>query len=350
MPLSRRQNILLGLVVVVCLTAIATGAYLYRSRHSKSLAESQSAPLPELVRQLPADSPAIAYIDVAALRELKGSPLASLLGLATSGPGEDRDYADFVRNTGFNYEHDLERAALGFWPVAAKSPHPSTDKSKIKSENKPESNDVLAIADGRFDEQKIQAYALRSGKMVTRGKHSIYQVPGNPPVFFEFLSATRVILASGINAEAHLLATDSPGINASILTLVDHVSGAPFFAVARADAVPQTIYASIGQPQLAKTIQRLTLAGRPQAESLQLALDAQCDSMASALQVTALLGGFRILGSMAMSDPKTKKQMTGQEAALLSALLTQTQITQQGNWVRVSLAVTPDILEAAAQH
>jgi hypothetical protein len=350
MPLSRRQNILLGLLAVLSIAAISTGAYLYRLHHSKSSTGFQTAPLPALVRLLPMDSPAIAYIDVAELRKLKGSPLASLLGLATSGPGEDRDYAEFVRNTGFNYEKDLDRAAMAFWPVAANPPAPLSNKSKIKAEKRTESNDVLAIADGRFDQQKIQAYALRSGSMVTRGKHSTYQMPGNPPVSFEFLSATRVLLASGINAQAHLLATDSPGIGAPIQSLVDHVGGAPFFAVARAEAIPRTIYAAIGQPQIAKSIQGLTLAGRPQADSLQLTLDAQCDSMAGALQVSALLGGFRILGSMALTDPKTKKQMSRQEAALLTALLTETQITQQGNWVRVSLAVTPDILEAAAQH
>jgi hypothetical protein len=344
MPISRAQRILMAVAALVCAAAALTAVYLYRSRYSPPV----SGPLPSLVTQLSAGAPAVAYIDVVALRGLKNSPLASLLGLATSGPDEDREYQEFVLNTGFDYSRDLDRAALAYWPTKEQP------KAKSQSGAKSQNNDILAIADGRFDQAKIKAYALRSGTIVTRGTHSMYQVPGDPPVIFEFLSSTRVSLASGPNAEAHLLATDSPGLDPVVQTLVNHVGGAPFFAVARADALPETVYASIGQSSqvggLAKSILGLTLAGRPDAGNLELALDARCDSMASALQISALLGGFRVFGSLAISDPKTKSQMTKEQAALLAALLAQVQIRQQENWVRITLEVTPQMLAAAAQH
>ena len=344
MPISRAQRVLLAIAALVCAAAAVAAVYLYRSRYSASV----GAPLPALVTELPAGAPAVAYIDVVALRGLKDSPLASLLGLATSGPDEDREYQEFVRNTGFDYSRDLDRAALAYWPAKEQ---PKT-KSPASAQN--QNNEILAIADGRFDQAKIKAYALRSGTVVTRGKHSLYEVPGDPPVTFEFLSSTRVALASGSNAEAHVLATDSPGLDPVVQTLVNHVGGVPFFAVARADALPEAVYASIGQSSqiggLAKSIQGVTLAGRPDAANLELALDARCDSMASALQISALLGGFRVFGSLAMSDPKTKSQMTKEQAALLSALLAQVQIRQQENWVRITLEVTPQMLATAAQH
>jgi hypothetical protein len=342
MPIPRPLRVLLFLAGLVCVVAIAAAVFVYRSHYKGP----ETNPIPDLIGQLPAGAPAIAYIDVAALRQLKGSPLASLLGLATSDANEDREYQEFVRSTGFDYARDLDRAALAIWP-------PKTESPPHAQENAQE-NEILAIADGRFDQQKIQAYALRSGTTVTRGKHSLYQVPGDPPVSFGFLSATRVILASGPNAETHILGAESLGLDPPIRALVDHVSGASFFVAARADALPKSIYTSIGQSSqianMAMRIQGLTLAGRPNADNLDLALDAQCDSTKSALEISTLLGGLRIFGPLALSDPKTKSQMTKEQAKFLATLLAQVQIRQQENWVRITWEVTPQMLTTAQKH
>jgi len=342
MLIPRPRNILLAAAGLVCLVAMVAAVLVYRSHYNGP----GTNPIPDLVGQLPAGAPAIAYVDVAALRQLKDSPLASLLGLTTSDPNEDREYQEFVHSTGFDYARDLDRTALAIWPPKTESP--------AHAQEHPQENEILAIADGRFDREKIQAYALRSGTAVARGKHSLYQVPGDPPASFEFLSPTRVILASGPNAEAHILSTESPGLDPPIRALVDHVSGASFFAAARADALPKSIYASIGQSSqiasMARSIQGLTLAGRPNADNLDLALDAQCDSTKNALEISTLLGGLRIFGSLALSDPKTKNQMTKEQAKFLAALLAQVQIRQQDNWVRVTWEITPQMLTTAEKH
>jgi hypothetical protein len=338
MPLSRPRNLLLA-IAALCAIAIVGGMCLYHSHYTPPAGE-----FPDLVGKLPAGAPAAAYINVSDLRKLKDSPLARLLGMATSGPQTDQAYEDFVHNTGFDYAHDLDQAALAFWPSQANSQANSPASPSTHSDD----GDTLAIADGRFDRQKIQAYALRTGVLITSGKHSFYRVPGDPPVVFEFLSATRVALASGPNAEARLLSTDSPGLDLSIRALVNHVGGSPFFAVARADVVSPMIYASIGKsPEIsamAKNIQGLTLAGQPSSDSIDLALDAECDSIASALQVSTLLDGLRIFGSLALSDPKTKGRMTKEQVKLAEELLAQVKIHQQENWVRISLSVSPSML------
>ena len=104
-----------------------------------------------------------------ALRKLQNSPLAAILGLAGANPAEDHDYVQFKDDTGFDYTRDLNAVAIAYWPASFDS------ASKGLGENR-----VLAIADGRFDEEKIKAYALRTGKIVMRGNRSIYDVPGDP--------------------------------------------------------------------------------------------------------------------------------------------------------------------------
>lgn len=336
MPLSRKQTVTL-VVALAGVVAVAAAMYLYEAQWGQLAGN----PLPDLVAQLPPDAPVIAYLDLASLRKLEGSPLATLLGLATEGPNQDREYQEFVRDTGFDYERDLDRAALAFWPPKAKLAPTS------------QGQEILAIASGRFNQAKIEAYALRSHGVLASGQHSIYRVPGNPAVSFEFLSATRIVLASGPNAEAHLMTANSRGgLDASDRALINHVSGAPVFAVARADALPESIYAALGQsPQvtaMVKNIQGFTFAAQPDAMNLDAVLDAECDSPASALEISTLLGGFRIFGSLALSSPKKKGGITSEQAAFLSNLLAQVQIRQQESWVRVSLTVTPAMLSGAA--
>ena len=66
--------------------------------------------------------------------------------------------------------------------------------------------------------------------------------------------------------------------------------------------------------------------------------------MAHAIEMSTLLEGFRMIGSMALADPKTRREMSRDEVALLNALLSQAKLTHQDRWVRLSLDVTPTML------
>ena len=46
----------------------------------------------------------------------KHSPLAAILGLAGASPAEDKEYAKFVSDTGFDYTRDLNAVAIALWP------------------------------------------------------------------------------------------------------------------------------------------------------------------------------------------------------------------------------------------
>jgi hypothetical protein len=338
MPLSSRNRALIAVAVIIGLVAAGFGAYLYKQRHPLPGASSGAAPV--LLGQLPADAPAVGYIDVASLRGLQNSPLSAILGLTSPGPQADREYAEFVRGTGFDYTRDLDKAAIAAWPQSLITPAGGMGENR-----------VLAIADGRFDQQKIKAYALRTGTVVARGTQQVYEVPGNPPLSFAFLSPTRMVLASGKNATELLAGAGGgkardPGMQARI----GRVAGAPIFAVARTDQLPASFYSNFGNsPQLerlARSIRGLTLAGQPDGEIIRVALDAECDSMANALQLAALLDILRMGSTMALSDPKTRQQMNQEQAAFLRAVVNQVKVAHQDKWVRLTLDVTPEMLAA----
>lgn len=335
MPMTAPKRALLAVAVLLILAAAAAGFYLYRMR--RPLPPTSAGPPPDVVAELPQNVPVIACVDFAALRRLRNSPLAAALGLAAPAPAADKDYRDFVRDTGFDYARDLDKAAVALWPVSLPGPSGGIGENRM-----------LAVAEGQFDQGKIQAYALRTGKAEIHGPHTIYAIPGNPPTFLEFLSPTRLAIASGTNSENLLPLPDSPARDPEMQARIERVAGAPIFAVARTNRLPNRFYAPFHNSpqleQLARSIRGMTLAGEPDGDAIQTTLDAESDSIKDALEIATLLDGFRMVGSMALADPNTHGPMTKQQAAFLAALLRRTKVTPQDRWVRLSLNITPAML------
>ena len=351
MPLSsaKRAWIVIA-VVLLCLIGAGVAYYFWQSRPLPPIVSTVpgvpiAGPPPDILSQLPADAPVVAYIDAASLRTLQNSRFAAALGLASPGPQADRDYATFVRETGFDYTRDLDHAAIAAWPARFGAPE------NVLGEDR-----VLAIADGRFDQQKIIAYALRTGKEIPHGSQPVYEVPGNPPVSLTFLSPTRIALAGGrnptdllarVNPKASSASTRGPAMQSRI----QRVAGAPMFAVARTERLPQSIYAPLhNSPQLeqiARSVQAITLAGQPDRDNLKLTLDAECDSLKNAVQLAFLLETGKMAGSMALSDPRTRRQMTKEQFMFLAALINRATIDHQNKVVRLTLEITPDMLATA---
>ncbi len=348
MPISSTKRAWIVIAGLLLFVVGGLGLYYVTQRHPLPPlpGANHAGPPPDILSQLPLDAPAVGYLDASALRKLRNSPLAAVLGLTSPGPEADREYADFVRDTGFDYTRDLNHAALAFWPASFGTP-----------DNPLAEDRMLAIADGRFDQEKIKAYALRTGKLITRGTQSIYEVPGNPPISLEFLSPTRIAIAGGKGA-TDLVANISPSAPAArdpeMQSRIQRVAGAPIFAVARADKLPPSLYANFrNSPQLerlVRSIRAMTLAGQPEGDNLKMALDAECDSMKSALEISALLDTFRMVGSMAVSDARMRREMTREQAAFLSALINQLKVSHQDKWVRLSLDITPAMLGAPRPH
>jgi hypothetical protein len=348
-PSSAKRAWIVIAVVLLCLVAAGLAYYFWQARPLPPIVSTlpgvpAASPPPDILSQLPADAPVVAYIDAGNLRTLQNSPLAAALGLASPGPLADRDYADFVRDTGFDYTRDLDHAAVALWPASFGTP------DNVLGEDR-----ILAIADGRFDQQKIKAYALRTGKEIASGPQPVYDVPGNPPVSLIFLSPTRIALASGRNSHellARVTASPSSAANRApaMQSRIQRVAGAPFFAVARTDHLPASFYANFHNAsqleQLARSVQAITVAGQPNGNNLRIILDAECDSMKNAMQISFLLESGKMLGSAALSDPRNRRQMTREQYVFLEALLNHAAINQQNKLLRITLEITPDMLAA----
>ncbi len=353
MPLSSAKRALIVIaVVLLCLVGAGVAYYFWQARPLPPIVTTvpgvpAAGPPPDILSQLPADAPVVAYIDAASLRTLQNSPLAAALGLASPGPQADRDYANFVRDTGFDYTRDLDHAAVAVWPASfGNSP---------KDIN---ANRALVIAEGRFDQQKIQTAGARNGEVTTASDLSsaVWVISGNPTISYEFLSPTRMALASG---DSDVLGRKLADIylkrygtrDAAMQSRIQRVAGAPLFAVARTDRLPQNIYAPLhNSPQLeqiARSVQAITLAGQPDRDNLKITIDAECDAMKNAVQLAFLLETGKMAGSMALSDPHTRRQMTQDQYVFLQALLARAAINHQNKLVRITLQITPDMLSAA---
>lgn len=341
MALSSKTRALISVAALLCIAGIAAGLFLTAGRKRPlPPAPAAAGPAPAIFSPLPSTAPVIGFADVAQLRHLQGTPLASLLGLAAPDPGQDRDYKRFVRDTGFDYTRDLDKVAVAYWPA-----------NLIQTDGGIGENRVLAVADGRFDQQKIEAYALRTGKIVKEGGRAMYDVPGNPPIAFEFLSPRRILIASGQNALSLLTIADAPANDAALKERIGGVAGAPIFAVADTSKLPNSFYTSFqGSPQLeqlARSIRELTLAAQPSGDNINTVVDAQCDSLKNALEISTLLDGLRVIGRAELADPKVRSQMTRQQNRFLAGLLDHASVTRDGNWIRLKFDVTPAMLASS---
>jgi hypothetical protein len=350
MPLSPARRALIAVAIFILLLVAGVAGFYYWEIHrpvpaGPAFSPEIAGPPPDVMSLLPPDSPAVAYIDAEALRKIPNFSLPGFINLVAGGPQNQRAYDDFVKGTGFDASRDLDHAAIAYWLTGFGTPENVLGQDRF-----------VAVADGRFDQPKIKAYfAHLGGKQVTHGTQSIYQAPGNPPISLEFLSPTRVVIAGGRNATDLVADTVSDGSrprDPAMQLRLQKIGGAPLFAVAKTDHLPQSFYANFQNApqldQLARSVRVITLVGQPTGDTLNLSLAAECDSAKNALTISFLLEGGRMAASMAVSSPNARQQMSSAQINLLNALVNQAKIVHQGNQVRINLNVPPTMLSAPA--
>ena len=144
----RRRNIIIVVVVLAALVAV-TAAWLLRRGNA-----------PQAARLLPA-ADAYFYIDLTPLRTA---------GLFKNAPANlDPDYAQFVRDTGFQFERDLDHAAFAVQL-------PST--ADLAASRTPPETRYSEVFVGRFDGAKLAAYLRRTADSSRPyGNTIIYSIP-----------------------------------------------------------------------------------------------------------------------------------------------------------------------------
>jgi hypothetical protein len=332
-----------SLIIIFATLAILCGA-IFAYRHWRQR-DALSVRV-EMLGQLPADADAIFFLDFDSLRS---SPfLAQILAWAPQS-SRDPEYAQFVKETGFNYERDLDRVAIAIMPAGAAS-------------------NYFLEADGRFDRKKIEAYVAKYGKPQTVSGRIFFGVPlGNPNsdnsasdhssrrLYLTFLRDDRVALSS-----TPLALTVTAPRRISSEEWREHfrrLAGAPIFGIFFQDSTllnyAQQAPGGYRSPQLAALLGQLewlTIAAKPEGEVLRVVADGESSSETVVRQLQEMLGGIVMLARAGLSEPRTRRDVDPQVREALVGLLDSADIQKMDRGtsksVRVSFIVTPKLLEA----
>ncbi|HJY86572.1 MAG TPA: hypothetical protein VKE24_07000 [Candidatus Acidoferrales bacterium] len=325
--MSKRAALVLLLVLSV--SALA----LYYARWGSRAA--QRGNIPELVSLVPPDTAYLFYLDLARLRT--SSFLVHLAAVAPS-PQEDPEYARFVRATGFDYTRDLDRV------VFAVRPDPSASLN-------------VALAEGRFDRERISNYALGSGQRERHGDAEVFLLPPRPPskkpVALAFLGPNRVALADGPDARGvleRLLAGREPGPSQPAMReRISRLADSPAFAVGQVGQLPENFapggLRSDEFSNLVRSLRWFTLAARPEGDRLKVLLEGECATQENARQLAGTLDGLRVLGQAALADPKTRQRLEPETTRLLEAMLRGIEVSRNDLRVRLNIELTEQMLD-----
>lgn len=296
----------------------------------------------ELLAMMPADAGAVTYLD---LTELRSSPFLAQIYQWAPHPQTDADYAEFVRETGFDFERDLDRVAIAW-------------------EKRGNDSVLFAVADGRFDRKKISAYAAKSGSLIKRNGREVFSVPVSGSgrtghISFTLLRANRIAITNDPDISAYLDAKNDGADAAEWRARFKRLAGSPVYVVFRQDAgagfgLAAQAPGSLRSPQLAALLDQLqwiTVAGRPESDGLRVVAEGECAADTTARQLVDMLNGILFLAQAGLNDAKTRQQLDPAAREAYLELLKGADVSKldRGDTksVRLVFEVTPKFLQAA---
>jgi hypothetical protein len=298
------------------------------------------SPREEALALMPTDANAILFADFDGLRQ---APFVAKLYAWAPKPQADADYAQFVKETGFDYERDLQRIAIAV-------------------EKRGQASTLFAILDGKFDRQKVSAHALKDGSAVKTGGREIFSVPVSgtaKKISFTFLRNDRIAVTDDANLAVFLEAKKRIEDVADWRARFERLAGSPVFAVVRQDAGVGTALAAqapggLRSPQLSTLLDQLqwiTLAGKPDNDRLRVVAEGECAAEATARQLVELMNGVVLLAQLGLNDAKTRRQLDPAAREAYLELLKSAEVSKidRGDTksVRLVIEITPGFLEAA---
>jgi hypothetical protein len=289
---------------------------------------------------MPADAAVVFYAD---LNDLRRAPFFAALLAWAPKPQADADYAQFIKDTGFDFERDLDRVAIAI-------------------EKRGNDSVLFAVTEGRFERKKITSYAFKSGACSIQKGREICFVPSSDSArktSFTFWKDNRIALT---NSSQLLDLLNGPQKNADRRdwqTRFERLAGSPVFAVIRQDAALGAALSAqapsgLRSPQLSTLLNQLqwiTLAGISENDQLRIVAEGESPSEVSVRQLMDLLNGVVLIAQAGLNDPKTRQQLdpTAREAYL--ELLNSADISKldrgDSKAVRVVLEITPKFLASA---
>ena len=318
--------------------ALAVGIYFAYSRWFPSGGDSRES----LLRSLPSDATAVIYADVA---ELRRDELLSNLGSLSSKVATDADYKQFVAETGFNYEKDLDRVAIAV-------------------ETRGATRNLFAIADGNFDRKRIEAYLHKNGQSEKKNGIEIFRVQANEfgqTISVAFLSDRRIALFDGADLNTELESARQSAGRSEWTDRFSRLAGTPLFALMRQDAAIGALLnnqapGGLRSPQLGTLLDQLlwiSIAGRPDSKEFRVVIEGECPNEATMRQLSDFLNGITLMANAGLNDPKLRQQMDPAEREAYQQLLGSIDVMKldrgTSKAVRVTFVVTPEIWSKLAQ-
>lgn len=294
----------------------------------------------EMLGLMPPEASAVFFAD---FDELRRAPFFAELYAWAPKPQADAEYAEFLKQTGFDYERDLDRIAI----------------ASIKRE---QDSTRFAIVDGKFDKQKISAFTLKSGSVSKNNGREIFSVPMSgsaKKLSFTFLRNDRIALTDDTDFNVFLNAKRRKEDIAEWNVRFERLAGSPVFAVIRQNAGAGTALAAqapggLRSPQLSSLLDQLqwiTVAGKPENELLRVVADGECAADGTARQLADLLNGVLLLAQAGLNDAKTRQQLDPAAREAYLELLKSADVTKldrgETKSVRLVFEITPKFLETA---
>jgi hypothetical protein len=304
-----------------------------------------------LLSLMPDDAQAVLFVD---LNDLRRAPVFADLLARAPKPEADPEYRQFIRDTGFDYEKDLSAVAVAF-------------------EKQGPQQTFFAVADGRFDQKKIKAYAAKNGSPQHSGAVEIFSVPMSAaasPLNFAFLRGGRIAVSNRQDFSSFLqtaLSSTKTAESADWRARFERVAGSSIFCVIRGEALKEYFGASrapqnaasraaggLSSPQLSSLLahlQWLTLAGKPENDKLKVVADGESLDDANAKQLADLLNGVALLARAGLSSAKNQQQIGAPTRQSYLALLKSVEVSRvdrgETKSVRLMFDVTPALLKLA---
>lgn len=294
----------------------------------------------DVLSQMPPDAKAVIFCNFAVLKK---SPFLAEFYKWAPASGVDDDYRQFVQASGFNYETDLNWAAIAIVP---RGPDAA----------------VVAVADGRFDRRKISEYALQTGTRESRNGRERFLLPvqrGPRRITFTFLRDDLIQIASG---DDHLDAKDSATqMDADAHAWKERfrrLAGSPVFAVVREDATISTAFdghapRNFQSPQLSGLLdqmQWITVAGKPENDRLRIVLEGETESEATTRQLSDVVDALLGLAQAGLNDAKTREHLAPAVREAYLEVLKSADVSRidrgETKGVRLIFDITPNFLDA----
>ncbi|HWZ98112.1 MAG TPA: hypothetical protein VN025_10165 [Candidatus Dormibacteraeota bacterium] len=337
-----RKKLAAGISAIVVLAVGIYFAYAY-------WASSQGNSRESLLRSLPADATAVIYVDIAELRQ--GAILKSISSWSASAT-IDPEYKQFVKETGFDYEKDLDRVG-----VATKSQ--GTERT------------YFALMEGRFDRKKIEAYLRKNGVANKKGTREVFlltQANSDPSIsmaqrwiLIAFLSDRRIAITNAADLNSEIESASRAAGHQEWVERFDRLAGTPAFALIRQDAAIGALLSErapggMRSPQLAQLLNQLlwiSIAGKPEGNEFRAVLEGECPNEASMRQLSDFLNGISLMAQAGLNDPKLRQQMDPAEREAYLQLLNSVDVMRldrgTSKSVRMAFVVTPEAWEILAK-